>query len=65
MKMISTVRQVGGSLMIRIPKEIVKEENIREGERMEIELGRVRKSYFGVLKGMKPFTQEEEMKAHE
>ena len=65
MKIISTVRQVGGSLMVRIPKEIVKEENIRKGEVIEIEVGRMRKSYFGVAKGIGLFTKEDEMKAHD
>ncbi len=51
-------RAIGGSIVVRIPREIVKEENIREGELVKIEVEKVKKSYFGVLKGMKSHKHE-------
>lgn len=48
-------RAIGGSIVVRIPSEIVKEENIREGELVKIEVEKIRKSYFGALKGLKPY----------
>lgn len=60
MKNSATVRTraIGGSIVVRIPKDIVKEENIREGELVKIEVEKLRKSYFGALKGMKPYKKE-------
>lgn len=51
-------RAIGGSIVVRIPKEIVREENIREGELVKIEVEKVKRSYFGALKGMKPHKHE-------
>jgi len=58
MKAITTAKKIGGSIMVTIPKEIVKEENIQEGELISIEVGKVRKSFFGALKGMAPYKKE-------
>lgn len=59
MKTITRTRSVGGSLIVTIPKEIVKEESLREGELVEIELEKVRKSGFGALKGIGRFTDKD------
>lgn len=58
-------RRVGGSLVVTLPKELVEEKRIREGEILEIRVKRVRKDGFGVLRGMASFTVEDELKAHE
>ncbi len=50
--------------MVTIPKEIVKEEGIREGEAIKIQVEKVRKDYFGILKGMRPFSKEDELDTH-
>jgi antitoxin component of MazEF toxin-antitoxin module len=65
MKTLSRARQVGGSLVVTIPKEIVREENLRDGELVQIEIEKVAKSGFGILKGMRSFRAEDEMKAHD
>jgi len=65
MEVFSRVKKVGGSFMIRIPKEIAKEQNIREGQVIKIEIKKVPISGFGILKGIGPFTSEDEMKAHD
>lgn len=64
MKTITRTRKIGGSLVVTIPKEIVKEEGIREGEIVEIEVEKVKKSAFGILKGMRSFTKEDEFDTH-
>ena len=51
--------------MVTLPKEIVKEEGIREGELVKIEVEKVKKSYFGALKGIGSFTEEDELKGHD
>jgi antitoxin component of MazEF toxin-antitoxin module len=59
MKALTRTRAVGGSLIVTIPKEIVKEESLRENELVEIEVEKVRKSGFGLLKGIGKFTDKE------
>ena len=41
MKAITRMRKIGGSLMITIPKEIVKEEALKEGQIVEVEIKRI------------------------
>jgi len=65
METITRTRKIGGSLMVTLPKEIVKEEGIREGELVKIEVEKVKKSYFGALKGIGSFTEEDELKGHD
>ena len=50
---ISKVRMVGGSLMVRIPKDLARLESINDGELVKIKVEKVRKSFFGILKGKK------------
>ena len=40
-------RKIGGSLAATIPKEIVKGLQLREDELIEIEVKKIKKSYFG------------------
>jgi antitoxin component of MazEF toxin-antitoxin module len=56
---------VGGSLVVTIPKKVVESKKIKEGEIVEITIKKVRKDGFGILKGMKPFTAEDELDTHE
>lgn len=62
MKTISRTRAIGGSLVVTIPAEIVRTENIREDELVEIEVTKAKKDFFGALKGIGSFTEEDEMK---
>jgi len=61
MEAVTRTRRIGGSLVVTIPIEIVKEENIKEGELVEIGIGKIRKNGFGILKGMRAFTKEDEL----
>ena len=60
MRTIQKARKVGGSVMVRIPKEIVEMENIAEGEAVQIDIKKVRKDFFGISRGLKPYNKEED-----
>ncbi|MEK6926540.1 MAG: hypothetical protein AABW50_04650 [Nanoarchaeota archaeon] len=64
MKILAKTRSIGGSLVVIIPKEIVKEESIIEGELVKIKVEKVKKDFFGVFKGIGPFKQEDKLKSH-
>lgn len=59
MKSLTRTRAIGGSLVVTIPREVVKEESIQEGELVEIEIGKVKKSGFGMFRGIGKFTEKE------
>jgi antitoxin component of MazEF toxin-antitoxin module len=62
---LAKTRKVGGSLIVTLPKELVETEKIKEGEIVKIKVKKLRKDGFGILKGMRPFTVEDELKALE
>ena len=56
-------KRIGGSLMVRIPKDIVDNEQIHEGEAVQIEIKKARKDFFGISRGMRQFNKQED-RAH-
>jgi hypothetical protein len=62
---LAKARRIGGSLMVTIPIEVVEQEGIREGELVELEVKKAKKSFFGATPGIGPMTQEDEMDPHE
>lgn len=58
-------RRVGGSLVVTLPKELVEQKRIREGEIIEVTVKKTKKDGFGIFRGMKQFTAEDELTAHE
>ncbi len=62
---LAKVRKVGGSLVVTIPREVVEEEGVKPGEMVNIEVRKARRSYFGTARGIGPFTNKDEMKAHD
>ncbi len=62
MEVLTKLRKVGGSLMVRIPKDVVEHESLHEGEAVKLEVKKVKISGFGSLKGIGPFTKEDEFK---
>ncbi|MEM2911276.1 MAG: AbrB/MazE/SpoVT family DNA-binding domain-containing protein [Candidatus Bathyarchaeia archaeon] len=58
-------RKVGGSIVVTLPKKLVESKKIREGELLEITVKKIKIDGFGALKGMKPFTAEDELKTHD
>lgn len=65
MKMLSRARAVGGSLVVTIPKEVVDEEGIREGELLQLEVAKAKRSFFGAAKGIGAFTKDDELDVHD
>ena len=65
MRTLTRTRAIGGSLMVTIPKEIVREEGLKSGQLLEIYINKPKKSYFGIAKGVGPFTREDELKEHD
>ena len=61
LKSLARIRKIGGSLVVTIPKEMVKEEQLEENEVIEISVKKPRKSYFGALKGIGHFTRKDRM----
>ena len=58
---IQQARKVGGSLMVRIPKDIVVFQGIREGEFVQVSVQRLRKDYFGVQPKLSSFKKEDRL----
>ncbi|ODS38881.1 MAG: hypothetical protein A7316_06845 [Candidatus Altiarchaeales archaeon WOR_SM1_86-2] len=54
------VRKVGGSLVATIPKGIRESLNLHEDELVEMEIKKPTVDFFGALKGIGPFTKEDE-----
>ena len=57
-------KRVGGSIMVRIPKEAVEQEDIREGDMVEVEVTKAKKSFFGLTPGIGPYTRDDKMSDH-
>jgi antitoxin component of MazEF toxin-antitoxin module len=64
-KCLTKTRKIGGSIVVTLPKELVETQKIKENEFVEISVKKCRKNGFGALKGMRPFTVEDELKAFE
>ena len=62
---LTKTREVGGSIVVTLPKELVKTQKIKENEFVEITVKKCRKDGFGIFKGVGPFTVEDELKTHE
>lgn len=62
MKSLTKTRCVGGSLIVTIPSEIVRLVGLKENELVEVEVNRPKKDYFGALRGIGSFTEDDELK---
>jgi hypothetical protein len=56
-------KKIGGSLMVRIPKEIVDREHITAGEIIELHINKLRPDLFGAFPQLKSWNKEED-RAH-
>ena len=55
------VKEWGNSLGLIIPKEIVKEEHLEQGDIIRLDVSKVKRlDGFGLFKGAPPFKKEEE-----
>ena len=64
-KALAKTRKVGGSIVVTLPKELVQTQKIKANEYVEITVKKCRINGFGILKGVGPFTVDDELKAHE
>jgi antitoxin component of MazEF toxin-antitoxin module len=64
-KTLVKARKIGGSLMVTIPKGVVEQEDVREGDLVEIEVRKAKKSFFGATPGIGSMTREDEFDAHD
>ncbi len=62
---LAKVRRVGGSLVVTIPNKVAREHGLKPGELVTIEVRRARKSFFGMDRGIGPFTLDDEMTDHD
>lgn len=51
--------------MVTLPKELVKIQNIKENEFVEITIKKCRKDGFGIMKNLESFTAEDELTTHD
>ena len=49
---------------MRLPKEIVQLEDIHEGEMVEVDVRKAKRSGFGIDPGLGPMTREDELDTH-
>ena len=60
MTSLTKTRTLGGSLAVTIPIELVRKEGLKEDELVEIEIRKVKKDYFGALKGIGDYKRKED-----
>ena len=61
MEFLVKTRKIGGSIVTTIPKPVVEKEGIRGNEFVKLDIKKVKKSFFGKLKGIGPFTEKDEL----
>lgn len=62
MEVLTKLRKVGGSVMTRIPKEVLEYESLHIGDTIRLDVKKAKISGFGIFKGMRSFTHEDEFK---
>lgn len=62
MESLTTTRKIGGSLVVTLPKTVVEEEGLTENQIVKIAVTKLKKSGFGLFKGISPFTEKDKFK---
>ena len=62
MEAVVKTRKIGGSLVVTIPRIIVEEEGLMENQNVRIDVKKIKKSGFGLFKGVGPFTKESKLR---
>ena len=57
-EVLTKTKKIGGSLMVRIPKEVAEILSLRPDEIVKIHVEKMRKSGFGIAKGIGPYQHE-------
>ncbi|MBI2598305.1 MAG: hypothetical protein HYW50_03855 [Candidatus Diapherotrites archaeon] len=65
MEVLVKTRKVGGSIMALLPKNAVEELDIRGNELIKLEVKKLKKDFFGKLKGIGRFSAEDELSTHD
>jgi Antidote-toxin recognition MazE, bacterial antitoxin len=52
-------KRVGGSIMVTLPKHVVDLLGVREGDLVQLNVDLPRKDFFGALRGIGRFTEED------
>jgi len=60
MESVTKLRKVGGSIVATVPKKVVELEGLMPGQTVKINIKKIKKSFFGVAKGIGSFTREDE-----
>ncbi len=58
-------RKIGGSIVVRIPKDVAEKEGIKEGVFVEIDVKKAKEDWFGAMPTLKKFSRKEELDTHE
>lgn len=58
---LAKTRRLGGSLIVTLPKSLVEQIGLQEDEMVQIEVKKIKKSGFGIMKGLPSF--EKDLKA--
>ncbi len=61
LKGLSRIRCIGGSLVVTIPKEIVREKNLKEGILVELDIEKIKLDGFGKFKNISSFSEKDRM----
>ncbi len=64
MQVIVKTRKLGGSIITTIPSDAVKAMSIKPNETLELDIKKHRRSFFGIAKGMREFTEEDRFDRH-
>lgn len=57
---IAKTQKIGGSVMVRIPKDVVDKEHITPGDTVQIIVKKLRTDFFGIFPGIAPFDKEKD-----
>jgi hypothetical protein len=58
-EVVQRVQKIGGSLMVRIPKDIAEYVGIREGDIIKFNPQKDAKDWFGAMPGLAPWDKED------
>ncbi|HEV2138801.1 MAG TPA: hypothetical protein VGR53_08155 [Nitrososphaerales archaeon] len=64
-RVVIKAERVGESLTLRLPLKVVEQEDIRDGDLVDIEMSKAKKSWFGRTPGIGPMTREDELDTHD
>ncbi|HVA83209.1 MAG TPA: hypothetical protein VNF06_03535 [Candidatus Aquilonibacter sp.] len=59
-EIITKTKKFGGFIFVRIPNKVAQKEGIKAGEFIRIKVTKIEKNWFGAMKGLVPFTKEDE-----